>query len=267
MTNNQSERVRPTFLAGLIVVLLLGMAFLNLPVKVLPFTRFYITIVKIPSTYIYSQPVTVPSSIGRLKLNQQADLISRSSDGEWYKIKYENQFGWVPAAFAEPSIDPVQVPIETFVMQPTPTLIIFMGDLPATSTPLAPTATLPAYLIPNLVLGNVTFITPLPLICFKGVRLAVEINNIGGGAIIPQGRIRIRDIDVENQSPVVSTHATFNSVESQQLLMNGISFRGPSQFGGKIHRIVITVNPDRWIPETNYDDNSREFIYTLQGDC
>ncbi len=265
------ERVRPTLLAGLIVLLLLGIAVLNLPLKTLPFPIPYIIIVKTPVAHVFSEPNEFTQSLGRLKLNQQADLISQSSDGQWYKIKYENRFGWISSTFAKPSVDQAQLPIDAFVIRPTPTLIIFMGAVPATQTPwvVTPTkipVTLPAFLTPNLVLGEITFTPPLPLTCFKRTSVSIEINNLGGG-VIPNGKVTISDSVLKTQSFAAGTFALFGPSDDHQLFVNDILFGGPALFGGEVHRLVITVNPDRWIPETNYDDNSREFTYTLQGDC
>jgi uncharacterized protein YraI len=261
MTNDPSERVRPTFLAGLIVVLLLGIAVLNLTYSSEPVSKPYTTTLQ--GVNVRRGPsVEWNPPIGTIPPNTQTELLARSPDGNWFKVKYDKGVGWIFAAYTKPSVSPIQIPIDAG--PPIPTL---------TPTPITPTPTLTpiASMTPspptNLVLGNVNFHDPLPLVCGKTVTISVEVANLGNESTTSSGSISIRDIVASTGQEAGSTSGGFVPIQKgQTTTARGIFLLVMSPVG-EDHKLIVTINSDRSILETNYDDNSREFTYKLQGDC
>jgi hypothetical protein len=196
--------------------------------------------------------------IGSLAANQTADLVAKTPDGQWFKIKYYNGTGWVFAQNVTPSIDVSSLPVDAG--PPVPTLT----PVPPTAVPIPPTA-VPVQTTANLILGNVNITPGLPIVCKKTVEISIDVANLGGQPTTNSGSISIRDIHVSDGQEDASTTGAFGPINNGQTInVHGI-FLTVSTFVGEQHKLVITLNPDGAVPETSNADNSRELTYTLGG--
>jgi hypothetical protein len=197
--------------------------------------------------------------LGSLAADQTADLLARSPDGQWFKVKYYNGAGWVFAAYTKPSVDPASLTVDAGPPIPTDT------PVPPTPVPIPPTA-VPVQTTANLVLGNVNITPGLPIVCGKTVAISIDVANLGGQPTTTSGSISIRDIHVSNNQEVASTNGAFGPIQNGQTINISGMFLTVTAFVGEQHKLVITVNPDGAVPETSNADNGRELTYTL-GSC
>ncbi len=196
--------------------------------------------------------------IGSLAADQSVDLLAKSPDGQWFKVKYYNGSGWVFAAYTKPSVDPATLTVDAG--PPVPTLT----PVPPTAAPIPPTA-VPQQTTANLVLGNVNIDPALPIVCGKTVAISIDVANLGGQPTTNGGSISIKDIHVSNNQEVASTTGAFGPIQNGQTVSVSGIFLTVTAFVGEQHKLVITVNPDGSVAETGNGDNSRELTYTLGG--
>ncbi|MBI1277909.1 MAG: SH3 domain-containing protein [Anaerolineaceae bacterium] len=197
--------------------------------------------------------------IGSLAADQSVDLLAKSPDGQWFKIKYYNGSGWVFAAYTKPSIDVANLTVDAG--PPVPTLT----PVPPTAAPIPPTA-VPQQTTANLVLGNVNINPGLPIVCGKTVGISIDVANLGGQPTTASGSISIKDYLVSNNQEVASTNGAFGPINNGQTVNVSGIFLTVTAFVGEQHKLVVTINPDGGVPETSNSDNSRELTYTL-GSC
>ncbi|MCA0458436.1 MAG: SH3 domain-containing protein [Chloroflexi bacterium] len=198
--------------------------------------------------------------IGSLAANQSVELLARSTDGQWFKVKYYNGSGWVFAAFTTPSVDPSTLTVDPGPPVPTP--------VPPTPTlvPVVPTA-VPAATTANLVIGNVNISPAMPIACGKTVEIAIDVANLGGQPTTTNGSISIRDVRTSDGTETASTTGAFGPINNGQTVnIRGI-FLTVTTYVGEDHKLIITVNPGGAVPETGSGDNTREIAYNLQGGC
>jgi len=197
--------------------------------------------------------------IGSLAADQNVDLLAKSPDGQWFKIKYYNGAGWVFAAYTKPSVDPATLQVDAGPPVPADTAV------PATAVPIPPTAA-PVQTTANLVLGNVNISPGLPIVCGKTVGISIDVANLGGQPTANSGTISIKDYRVSDNQEVASTVGGFSVIQNGQTInVSGIALT-VTAFVGEQHKLVIRLNPDGAVPETTNADNSRELPYTL-GSC
>ncbi len=196
--------------------------------------------------------------IGSLAADQSVDLLARSPDGQWFKVKYYNGSGWVFAAYTKPSVDPASLTVDAGPPVPTLTPVVPTA-VPITSTPVPPPTTA------NLVLGNVNISPALPIVCGKTVGISIDVANLGGQPTTTSGSISIRDFRVSDNTEDASTTGAFGPIQNGQTVNVSGIFLTVTTFVGEQHKLVITVNPGGGVPETSSADNSRELTYTLGG--
>ena len=196
--------------------------------------------------------------IGSLAADQSVDLLAKSPDGQWFKVKYYNGSGWVFAAYTKPSIDVANLTVDAGPPIPADT------PIPATAVPIVPTA-VPAQTTADLVLGNINIDPGLPIVCNKTVAISIDVANLGGQPTTTGGSISIKDILVSNNQEVASTTGAFGPIQNGQTVNSSGIFLTVTAFVGEQHKLVITVNPGGAVPETNNANNSRELPYTLGG--
>lgn len=235
-TENPSSQVGTHIAAIVVVVLLVGAALLNLPSPSVPLSKPYVTIIQ--GLNVRRGPgVDWNPPLGSLDANLKADILARSVDGKWLKIKYRNGTGWIIAAYTNPSINILQLPVDSG---------------PSTA---------------NLVLSDIKFTDPLPLTCDKTVGISVSITNSSSDAMSSSGTISIRDLYGQNQQEAAVGKGAFPPIPSGQSVKINDLYLTVSSFGGELHRLVITLDADGNIPDVNDSDNSGEFAYRLKGDC
>lgn len=198
--------------------------------------------------------------IGSLAANQSVELLARSTDGQWFKVKYYNGSGWVFAAYTTPSVDPSTLTVDAG--PPVPTLT----PVPPTPVPVVPTA-VPAATTANLVIGNVNINPALPIACGKTVGITIDVANLGGQPTTTGGTISIRDVRLSDGTETASTTGAFGPINNGQTVNVGGIFLTVTTYVGEDHKLIITVNPGGAVPETSSSDNVRELTYNLQGGC
>ncbi len=196
--------------------------------------------------------------IGSLAANQSVELLARSTDGQWFKVKYYNGSGWVFAAYTTPSVDPSTLTVDAG--PPVPTLT----PIPPTPVPVVPTNP-PAATTANLVIGNVNINPGLPIACGKTVELSIDVANLGGQPTTTSGTISIRDVRLSDGTEAASTTGAFGPINNGQTVNIKQIFLTVTTYVGEDHKLIITVNPGGAVPETSSSDNVRELTYNLQG--
>src|SRR5205085_1344398 len=95
MTNspidNDNSRVGTHIVALLVVLLLVGVALLNLPSPSVPPSKPstpYVTVITAPSLLRSGPGAYWNPPLAVLKVNQQLDLLARTPDGRWFKVSY-----------------------------------------------------------------------------------------------------------------------------------------------------------------------------------
>lgn len=196
--------------------------------------------------------------IGSLAANQSVDLLAKSPDGQWFKVKYYNGSGWVFASYTKPSVDPASLQVDAG--PPVPTLT----PIPPTAVPVVPTA-VPAQTTANIVLGNVNINPALPIACGKTVTISIDVANLGGQPTTTSGSISIKDYRASDNQEVASTNGAFGPINNGQTVNVSGMFLTVTAYVNEPHKLVIKLNPDGAVPETNNADNNRELTYTLGG--
>ena len=185
-------------------------------------------------------------------------MIARSPDGQWFKVKYYNGFGWVFAAYTKPSVDPSTLQVDAGPPKPTLTPVP-PTPVPVTAVPTqAPTTA-------NLVLGSVNFDPQLGNACRKTVSISIDVANQGGQPTTSSGTIGIKDYRASDNTEAASTTGAFGIIQNGQTVNSSGIFLTLSTYVNEQHKLVITVNPGGAVPETSSTDNSREYTYTLGG--
>ncbi|RMG83042.1 MAG: hypothetical protein D6712_13715 [Chloroflexi bacterium] len=189
--------------------------------------------------------------MGALFNGETAVVLGRSSTGSgWYYIE-------VPMGgrgFIAPTVVTASGPVEgTPLIDPPPP--------PATATPT------PVPASANLVLS--VSVSPHPLVCNQTANVTVTVTNNGTGATTGEAALSVQDILVENGS--VQQNAPAPAVPVLQPGQSAGPFVVPitvSTFYNALHRIVVTVDSNGSIPETNENDNTYTTEYVLsQGSC
>jgi len=188
--------------------------------------------------------------VGSMPANATADIIAVNPAGDWYKVRSTYGEGWISAAFVTVSGDVSDLPRDPG--PPTP--------VPATPTPVA-TAT--PVTNANLIIVGIPVISPHPLNCNQAATIRVTIQNNGTGPTSAEGKVLVEDIHIGSNSRQQSTEGTFPVLQPGQQFTSDMRLT-VSTFFNEGHRIVITIDNDRVIPETSDGDNQYMSDYVLQ---
>lgn len=202
-------------------------------------------------------PSTLFGIIGSFAAGQTTNIVAKTPAGDWYKVKYYNGEGWVFGQLLTVSGDASL--ILTDAGPPIPTLT----PVPPTAVPVTATPTTNI----NLVAGNIR-IEPANPVCNQTFNIFIDVANLGTSAS-PSGSISVRDIRVADGS--VNGTGTTGSFGNIQPGVTGNSGGIPLTIGtftNEKHKLVLVIDPNNQIAETNESDNTREFEYTLaKGSC
>jgi predicted small secreted protein len=193
--------------------------------------------------------------IGSFAAGQTADIVAKTPAGDWYKVRYYNGEGWVFGQLLTVSGDVNAIPVDAGPPIPTLTPVVPTA-IPA--TPVPPTAVSQA----DLVLGNVVISPDVPLKCNRTVEFKIDVANLGTTATTAGGTISIRDIAAAGETTTNGVFPVLNPGQTQNI---GGIFLTVSINVGENHRLVVSLNPNGAVPETNPNNNSREWNYTLAG--
>lgn len=193
---------------------------------------------------------TAYPTVGALLAGEQASVVGISSTGSgWFYVQLSNG----RRGFVAPGI--------VRFNGNTASLSRINPPLPPTPTP-TPTPVTRA----NLVVSGLS-LDPSQPDCGEGFDIFINVTNNGSGPTSSSGTLTILDRHVASGSQQGSTFGGFpvlnpgdNFVVSAALTIN--------TFFEEEHDILVILDPDNQIPETNENDNTRSLRYVLdQADC
>jgi uncharacterized protein YraI len=197
--------------------------------------------------------------IGAFVAGQSSEILAINTDGTWYKVQYGSGVGWVFAALAQPSGDIASLPRDPGPPIPTaaPTAI------PVTQAP-APTAQ--PSTSANLVAGIVE-LNPGQPSCAGTFNIGLDVANLGNQATSGSGTVSVNDVRSADGSSQQTTLGGFPVLQPNQTFRVNMPLTVSTWYNEE-HTIILIIDPDNQIPETNDGDNRREVRYTLQkGTC
>lgn len=190
------------------------------------------------------------SSIATLRANQQALVIGISSAGSgWYYIELQDGTrGWVAPSVVTASGNIRSVPRVNPPFTPTP---------PATDTPV-PRANLA---------GSTPALTPSQPICNQQFQVLANITNNGSARTNSSAQVLIQNIHVASGQVQAEAIRAIPQLDPGQNYVVGADFT-ISTFYNEEHRIVVTIDVNNEVIETDTSDNVLTTTYVLQqGGC
>lgn len=216
----------------------------------------------------FSQPVNVrrgPGTvfnppIGSFNAGQTTEILARNAAGDWYKVRYGTGEGWVFGALVIVTGDTSALPVDPGPPVPTsapPTAVL------ATT---APTATPAPATSANLVSG-VVVLNPSQPVCNQTFSIGFDVANLGSEPTVSSGTVSVQDLRASDGTIQQETVGGF------PVLQPGQTFRVDmpltvSTWYEEDHRIILIIDPNNQIPETQDGDNRTEITYRLsKGNC
>jgi hypothetical protein len=144
---------------------------------------------------------------------------------------------------------------------PVPTAAPTSVPLPV-STPIPPQPQTSANLVAGIVVLN-----PSPQVCNQTFVIGFDVANLGSQPTSASSTISVQDVRNADGSVQGTTIGGF------PVLQPGQTFRVDmpltiSTWHSEDHRIILIIDPQNQIPETEEGDNRREVTYRLEkGDC
>jgi uncharacterized protein YgiM (DUF1202 family) len=200
--------------------------------------------------------------IGVFTAGQSTEILSLNLDGTWYKVRYGGGEGWVYAPLTTVTGSTDALPREAG--PPTP--------LPPTATQPLPivipaTATTAAASNVNLVVGIVE-LDPSQPVCGETFVVGLDVANLGSAAASLSGTVSLRDVRAADGSTQGETTGGYPALQAGQTFRVTMPIT-ISTWYEEDHRLIMTVDPQNQIPETDdTGDNVREITYRLlKGSC
>lgn len=197
-----------------------------------------------PST-LFNPPV------GSFAAGQTAEILARTPAGDWYKVRYYNGEGWVFGQLLSVSGDASRIAVDPGPPIPQPTAV--------PPTPIPPTPVPVANV--NLVAGSIR-LSPAAPNCNETFIITVDVANFGQQAS-GGGGISIVDVRAADNTTQGSTNGSFGPIQPGQTVNSGNIPLTISTYHSEGHKIVVVVDPNNQIAETNENDNRAELPYTL----
>lgn len=194
--------------------------------------------------------------IGSLAAGATAELLAKSPDGTWFKIKYYNGSGWVAAQFATPSVDTTSLTVDAGPPLPPPTPIPPTPLPPATATAPPPASSV------DLIAGTIR-VDPGQPNCNQTFNVSVDVANFGQAANTSGGTITIIDVRAADGSTQQQTVGAFGIIQPGQTINSGPIPLTVSTFHSEGHKIIARIDTGGAVAETNENNNQSELAYTL----
>lgn len=194
--------------------------------------------------------------IGSFAAGQSAEILAVNTNGDWYKVRYGGGEGWVYAQLVQTSGDMSRVPREAGPPVPTqaPTAI----PLPAATTAPQTTA--------NLVAGIVE-LNPAQPVCAQTINIGFDVANLGQQATSASSTVSVQDVRVADGSVQGTTVGGFPVIQPGETFRVTMALT-VSTWYNEDHRIILIIDQNNAVPETNETDNRREVTYRLdRGSC
>jgi Bacterial SH3 domain/CARDB/Bacterial Ig domain len=195
--------------------------------------------------------------IGAFAAGQTTDILAVNPAGTWYKVRYGGGEGWVFAALTNAAGD-----IASLTRDPGPPV---PTAAPPTAVPPTQPPPLPATTA-NLVAGIVELNPGTPT-CNQTFNIGLDVANLGGEPTASSGTVSVQDVRSSDGSVQETTIGGYPVLQPQQTFRVDMPLTVSTWYGQE-HTIILIIDPDNQIPETNEGDNRREVKYTLQqGSC
>lgn len=216
----------------------------------------------------FNQPVNVrrgPGTIfnppiGSFNVGQTTEILGRNPAGDWYKVRYGSGEGWVFAALVSITGETASLPVDQGPPMPTaapPTAV------PPTAPPVATAA--PATSA-NLVAGVVVLNPPQP-VCNETVNIGFDVANLGAERTAASSTISVQDVRAADGTVQQETIGGFPVLEPGQTFRVEMALTVSTWFN-EDHRLILIIDPNNQVPETQDGDNRAELTYRLaQGGC
>lgn len=192
--------------------------------------------------------------IGAFAAGQTTDILAVNPAGSWYKVRYGGGEGWVFAALVTAAGDVASLPRDPGPPVPTST------PIPPTQPPPPPATTA------NLVAGIVE-LQPGQPVCAQTFNVGLDVANLGNEPTASSGTVSLEDVRSADGSVQQTTIGGYPVLQPQQTFRVNMPLTVSTWYNEE-HTIILIIDPNNQIPETNESDNRREVKYTLQkGNC
>lgn len=195
--------------------------------------------------------------IGAFAAGQSTDILAINPSGTWYKVRYGGGEGWVFAALTEAAGDIASLPRDPGPPVPTaapPTAV------PATQPPPAPASS------SNLVAGIVE-LNPGQPSCAQTFNIGFDVANLGSQPTTASGTISVQDVRSADGSMQQETTGGYPVLQAGQTFRVDMPLTVSTWYNEE-HTIILIIDPNNQLAETEEGDNRREVKYTLQkGSC
>jgi uncharacterized protein YgiM (DUF1202 family) len=189
--------------------------------------------------------------IGSFAAGQTAEILARTPAGDWYKVRYYNGEGWVFGQLLSVSGDTSRIAVDPGPPIPQPTAV--------PPTPIPPTPVPVANI--NLVARTIR-LSPESPNCNETFIVTVDVANFGQQAT-GGGGLSVVDVRAADNTTQGSTAGSFGPIQPGQTVNSGNIPLTVSTYHSEGHKIVVVVDPNNQIAETNENDNRAELAYTL----
>ncbi len=194
--------------------------------------------------------------IGAFAAGQTTAILAINPAGTWYKVSYGGGEGWVYAALTDASGD-----IATLSRDPGPPVPTAAPPtaVPPTNAPPPPSSNV------NLVAGIVE-LNPGQPTCQQTFNIGLDVANLGSEASA-SGTVSVTDVRSADGSTQETTIGGFPALQPQQTFRVDMPLTVSTWYNEE-HTIILVIDPNNQIPESEEGDNRREVRYTLQqGGC
>ena len=172
-------------------------------------------------------------------------------------MRYGGGDGWVFAALTDASGDIASLPRDPGPPVPTP---LPPTAIPATQPPPPPSTSA------NLVAGIVVLDPGQPS-CGATFNIGFDVANLGGEQTAASSTVSVQDVRSSDGSTQQTTLGGFPVLQPNQTFRVNMPLT-VSTWYNEDHTIVLIIDPNNQVPETEEGDNRREVHYTLQkGSC
>ena len=156
------------------------------------------------------------------------------------------------------------------VLNPTYKLPCWIAEADLKLDPSFNTSTLKVYgvpVIPADLVPSKASLNPSPPACNQAFTIYVKITNTGLGSTLIGGSISATDLRSSDDSVVTTASGSFPTLNPGQIYMAHFNMT-VKKYPGEEHQLLITIDSNNQIVETNKNDNTVTIKYTLdQGSC
>lgn len=198
--------------------------------------------------------------IGVVQPGQNIEIIGINPARSWYKIRFGTPGeGWVFAQLTTVTGDTTNLPVDVGPATP----------IPPTPVPVLPSA-IPATAAPqssaDLVVGILELIPGQPR-CGETFSIGLDVANLGTTPTSASSTVDVIDYRAADNSQQGNTVGGFPVLQPNQTFRVIMQLTISTHYAEN-HRLVLTVDPQNVVPETDNSNNVRDVTYLLErGNC